>query len=83
MGLSDFSTYLSFDDVLLKPAHSKVLPGEVNHSSQLGPFNLAVPILSAAMDTVTESEMAIAMSLRGGLGVVHKNLSLEDQDDSF
>ena len=77
--LHTFDQYLSFDDILLKPGHSSVLPNEVDHSSQLGPFKLSVPILSAAMDTVTEAEMAIALSLRGALGVIHKNLSIEDQ----
>ncbi len=71
--------YLSFDDVLLKPGLSSVLPGDVDYSSQLGPYRLSVPILSAAMDTVTESQMAIALSLRGALGVIHKNLNIEDQ----
>lgn len=79
MEVQDFHQYLSFDDILLKPGHSRVLPHEVDHSSQLGPFKLSVPILSAAMDTVTEAEMAIALSLRGALGVIHKNLSIEDQ----
>lgn len=74
-----FPYFLSFDDVLLKPGHSTVLPSDVNHSSQVGPFELSVPIFSAAMDTVTESEMAIALSLRGAMGVIHKNLSIEDQ----
>lgn len=75
----DIEQYLSFDDVLLKPGLSTVLPGDVETTSKLGPFELSIPLLSAAMDTVTESEMAIALSLRGGLGVIHKNLSIEDQ----
>ncbi|MEZ4814250.1 MAG: IMP dehydrogenase [Bdellovibrionota bacterium] len=75
----EIEQYLSFDDVLLRPGLSSVLPSDVSTGSQLGPFSLSIPLLSAAMDTVTESEMAIALSLRGGLGVVHKNLSIEDQ----
>src|SRR3954470_20496213 len=74
-----FPYFLSFDDILLKPGHSTVLPGEVDHSSQVGPFELSVPIFSAAMDTVTESQMAIALSLRGAMGVIHKNLSIDEQ----
>ena len=79
MELQSFPSFLSFDDILIKPGHSAVLPGEVDHSSRVGPFDLAVPVFSAAMDTVTESQMAIALSLRGAMGVVHKNLSIEDQ----
>lgn len=70
----------TFDDVLLVPAESHVLPNEVNVATQLAPnLKLHIPILSAAMDTVTESKMAIAMAQMGGLGVVHKNLSIEGQ----
>lgn len=70
---------LSFDDVLLLPGHSTVLPTQCNVSSQLGGLRLAMPILSAAMDTVTESRTAIAMALMGGLGVLHKNCTAEEQ----
>ena len=71
---------LTFDDVLLVPRHSTILPSQVNITTQLTRnITLASPLLSAAMDTVTESTMAIAMAQLGGLGVVHKNLEIEDQ----
>ncbi|MDY4655469.1 MAG: IMP dehydrogenase [Eubacteriales bacterium] len=71
---------LTFDDVLLVPQHSTVVPKDVDLSVNLAPgINLQIPILSAAMDTVTESGMAIAMAREGGLGIIHKNLSIEEQ----
>ncbi len=71
---------LTFDDVLLVPAKSDVLPNEVDLAVDLAPnIHLNVPILSASMDTVTESEMAIAMARQGGLGVIHKNMTIEQQ----
>jgi IMP dehydrogenase len=71
---------LTFDDVLLVPQHSQVLPSQVDFSSRLThKIRLNVPVLSAAMDTVTESRLAIAMAQQGGIGIVHKNLSIEDQ----
>jgi IMP dehydrogenase len=71
---------LTFDDVSLVPAHSEVLPGEVDTRTELGRgVMLSVPFLSAAMDTVTEASMAIAMAQQGGIGVVHKNLTPEQQ----
>jgi IMP dehydrogenase len=75
-----FQTALTFDDILLVPQHSTVLPYEVDVSTQLTRrIRLNVPLLSAAMDTVTESRLAIAMAQQGGLGVIHKNLSIEEQ----
>ncbi|MDN4495408.1 IMP dehydrogenase [Ureibacillus aquaedulcis] len=71
---------LTFDDVLLVPAHSEVLPKTVDLSSQLTPkIKLNIPIISAGMDTVTESKMAIAMARQGGIGIIHKNMSIEEQ----
>ena len=73
---------LTFDDVLLLPAESDVLPKEVDLSVQLSEgVKLNIPVLSAGMDTVTESKMAIAMARQGGLGVIHKNMNIEDQAD--
>ncbi|MEP7118211.1 MAG: IMP dehydrogenase, partial [Acidobacteriota bacterium] len=74
------STALTFDDVLLVPRYSNVLPAQVNVTTRLTRnIPLDVPLLSAAMDTVTESSMAIAMAQQGGIGVIHKNLSIEEQ----
>ena len=71
---------LTFDDVLLKPAFSQVLPKEVDLSMKLSDkISLNIPFLSAAMDTVTESKLAIALAREGGMGVVHKNLTIEEQ----
>ena len=70
---------LTFDDVLLVPQLSSVLPKDVNISSRLTKnIQLNIPLISAAMDTVTESQMAIAMAREGGIGVIHKNLSIEN-----
>ena len=71
---------LAFDDVLLIPAYSEILPIDVQLSSQLTKsIQLKMPVLSAAMDTVTESKMAITLASEGGIGIIHKNLSIEDQ----
>ncbi len=71
---------LSFDDVLLVPDYSEVLPKEVNVSVQLGGnVKLGIPVISAAMDTVTESRMAIAIAREGGLGIIHRNMPVERQ----
>ncbi len=73
---------LTFDDILLLPARSKVLPRQVDITSYLTPeIKLNIPFISAAMDTVTESKMAIAMAAQGGIGIIHKNLSIERQAD--
>ncbi|HET8528905.1 MAG TPA: IMP dehydrogenase [Gaiellaceae bacterium] len=71
---------LTFDDVLLVPAESHVLPNDVSTRTRLTrSIELAIPVVSAAMDTVTEARLAIALAREGGLGVVHRNLSIEDQ----
>lgn len=73
---------LTFDDVLLVPAKSAVLPRETNIETYLTrEIKLNIPFLSAAMDTVTESEMAIAMAAQGGIGIIHKNMSIQKQAD--
>ena len=69
---------LTFDDVLLVPAHSTVLPKEVDLSTQLTRgIRLNIPLLSAAMDTVTEHRMAISLAQEGGIGIIHKNMTVE------
>ncbi|MCB1464382.1 MAG: IMP dehydrogenase [Nitratireductor sp.] len=71
---------LTFDDVLLLPGHSHVMPGQVDIATRIAPgIDLNLPILSAAMDTVTESRLAIAMAQAGGMGVIHRNLSPAEQ----
>ena len=71
---------LTFDDVLLVPDHSEVLPKDVEISTNLTRnIRLNIPIISSGMDTVTEARMAIAMAREGGLGIIHKNMSIERQ----
>ena len=71
---------LTFDDVLLLPAHSTVLPSEADTTTRITrSIQLRIPLVSASMDTVTESRMAIAMARQGGAGVLHRNMSVEEQ----
>jgi len=71
---------LTFDDVLLLPAHSTILPNEADTAARLTPkLTLRIPLVSSAMDTVTEARMAIAMARQGGVGVLHRNMSLDEQ----
>src|SRR5580692_8289985 len=73
---------ITFDDVLLEPRYSAVVPAEVNVTSRLtARIRLNIPILSSPMDTVTESEMAIALAQEGGLGVIHKNMPIDRQTE--
>src|SRR6201995_2318981 len=77
-----FGEGLTFDDVLLMPGYSQVLPRDVDISSRLTKdIVLNVPLLSAAMDTVTEASLAIALAREGGLGILHKNMSIEKQGE--
>src|SRR3989338_2722544 len=72
----------TFDDVLLKPAMSNILPSDANTKTKITKnIELNIPIISAAMDTITESRLAIAMAQSGGIGCIHKNLSIKDQSD--
>ena len=69
----------TFDDVLITPGYTAFEPNEVDISSKIGKFNFNIPLMSAAMDTVTEEVMAIKMALLGGLGVLHRNCSFQKQ----
>ena len=73
---------ITFDDVLLVPAYSEVIPNQVDISTHLTKkIKLNVPLMSAGMDTVTEYRMAIAMARQGGIGIIHKNMSIQAQAD--
>ena len=75
---------LTFDDVLMLPRYSNVLPSDTNIKLSLtNNINLRVPFISSAMDTVTESKMAIAMAKAGGIGVIHRNLKIKNQSDEI
>lgn len=76
----DSGIALTFDDVLLVPGPSDVMPGQADVSTQLTKsIRLNIPLLSSAMDTVTEARLAIAMAQEGGIGVIHRNLTIEEQ----
>ncbi len=79
--LFDHFEALTFDDVLVVPGWSEVLPAEVQTTTVLGGIELRTPLISAAMDTVTEAPLAISLAREGGVGVLHRNLSIEDQAD--
>jgi len=80
MELSSSRLALTYDDILLLPGRSEILPSDANLQTRLtGKINLNIPVLSAAMDTVTEADMAIALAQEGGMGVIHKNLSPDNQ----
>src|SRR5438045_1359180 len=80
MLISEIKEGLTFDDVLLVPAYSDILPNEVETSTQFSRnIRLNIPLCSSAMDTVTEANLAIALAQQGGIGVIHKNLSIERQ----
>ena len=71
---------LTYDDVLLVPAYSEILPREADTSTQLTPnIRMNIPIVSAAMDTVTEADLAISVALEGGIGFIHKNMKIDQQ----
>ena len=73
---------ITFDDVLLVPAYSEVIPNQVDLTTNLTKkVKLNIPLMSAGMDTVTEHRMAIAMARQGGIGIIHKNMSIEAQAD--
>ena len=77
---SRFPEALTFDDILLVPGYSEITPSDVDTSTRLAPdITLRIPFLSAAMDTVTEADMAIAVAREGGIGIVHKNLDPRTQ----
>ena len=75
-------TGMTFDDVLLEPGYSEIVPAEVSVATRLTRrIELDIPLLSSPMDTVTESNMAIALAQQGGLGVIHKNMSIDQQTE--
>ena len=84
MNLNDIPLALTFDDVQLIPARSGFMPSEAQTATRLTRnIKLAIPLISAAMDTVTEAHMAIAMAQNGGIGIVHRNLTIHEQADEI
>src|SRR4051795_7890803 len=80
MNILEIKEGLTFDDVMLIPAYSEVLPGEVDTKTKFSRnINLNIPLCSSAMDTVTEASLAIALAQQGGIGIIHKNFSIEEQ----
>ncbi|HGY91872.1 MAG TPA: IMP dehydrogenase [Planctomycetes bacterium] len=78
--MTPFPEGITYDDVLLQPGYSTVLPGDIDTSSRISRnISIGIPLISAAMDTVTESDMAIALAREGGIGIIHKNLGIEEQ----
>src|SRR5471030_707021 len=78
--MTEIQEALTFDDVLLKPAASSIIPSQANTQTRLTrTITLGIPLISAAMDTVTEASLAIAMAQHGGMGCIHKNMSDEKQ----
>src|ERR1700726_4525130 len=81
VGAMDIRQALTFDDVMLVPAASSILPGDTDTRSRITrEIELGIPLVSAAMDTVTEGALAIAMAQAGGLGVIHRNMPIEQQE---
>src|SRR3982751_7113862 len=80
MNITEINEGLTFEDVLLVPAYSEILPNEVDTRTKFSRnISLNIPLCSSAMDTVTEAGLAIALAQQGGIGVIHKNLSIERQ----
>ncbi len=79
MNIDNAEQGFTFDDVLIRPEYSKIIPGDVNLSTNLKAISLSIPIVSAAMDTVSGYRMAIALAREGGFSVIHRNFSIEDQ----
>ena len=78
--MQDIDEALTFDDVLLVPRYSNILPREANLDSRLTrEISLEIPLISAAMDTVTESRLAITVAQEGGIGIIHKNMTADEQ----
>src|SRR5687768_18618260 len=84
MNIEDIKEGLTFDDVLLVPAYSEILPAEADTRTRFSRnIELNIPLCSSAMDTVTEAALAIALAQQGGIGVIHKNFSIEQQAEEI